>query len=135
MQAYWIRPRDGGLVAFAALVETYAEPGGSEMDTCAIVTASANADIAHIHERMPVVIDPRDFSRWLDCRTQEPRHVADLMRPAGPGLFEAVPVSGLVNKVANTGPEIQEMALPEGPKPQEPKRRKSGPDDAQMTLL
>ncbi len=135
VQAYWIRPRDGGLVAFAALVETYAEPGGSEMDTCAIVTASANADIAHIHERMPVVIDPRDFSRWLDCRTQEPRHVADLMRPAGPGLFEAVPVSGLVNKVANTGPEIQEMALPEGPKPQEPKRRKSGPDDAQMTLL
>jgi len=47
-QPYWVRPKRGGLVAFAALVETYAEPGGSEMDTCAIMTTSANADIAHV---------------------------------------------------------------------------------------
>lgn len=135
-QAYWIRPRHGGLVAFAALVETYAEPGGSEMDTCAIMTADANADIAHIHERMPVVIDRQDFSRWLDCHTQEPRHVADLMRPAEPDLFEAIPVSDLVNKVANTGPEIQERALmPEGRRTEQAGRRKPRPDNAQMSLF
>ncbi len=107
-QAYWIRPRGGGIVAFGGLMETFAEPGGSEIDTGAILTTAANGDIAHIHDRMPVVIKPQDFARWLDCRTLEPRDVADLMQPAEQGLFEAIPVSDKVNKVANTGPELQQ---------------------------
>ena len=133
-QAYWVRPSRGGLVAFAGLIETYAEPGGSEMDTGAILTVHANADIAHVHDRMPVVIDPQDFARWLDCRTLEPRDVADLLRPAQPDFFEAIPVSDLVNKVANTGPEIQERGVV-GPEPEKVKRQKPGADDSQMTLF
>ncbi|RWP41536.1 MAG: SOS response-associated peptidase [Mesorhizobium sp.] len=130
-QPYWVRPKHGGLVAFAGLIETYAEPGGSEMDTGAILTVNANADIAHIHDRMPVVIDPQDFARWLDCRTREPRDVADLLRPAQLDFFEAVPVSDLVNKVANTGPEIQER----WPELEKARRRKPGADDSQMSLF
>jgi putative SOS response-associated peptidase YedK len=107
-QPYWIRPRGGGIVAFGGLMETFAEPGGSEIDTGAILTTAANGDIAHIHDRMPVVIKPQDFARWLDCRTLEPRDVADLMQPPEQGLFEAIPVSDKVNKVANSGPELQQ---------------------------
>jgi putative SOS response-associated peptidase YedK len=107
-QPYWVRPKTGGLVAFAALMETWSEPGGSEIDTGAILTTNANQEFAQIYERMPIVIRREDFSRWLDCRFQEPRDVADLLRPADPGFFEAVPISDRVNKVANTGPEIQE---------------------------
>lgn len=107
-QAYWVRPKKGGVIAFAGLMENWLEPGGSEMDTGAILTASANSDIRHIHERMPVVIHRRDFDRWLDCVGNEPRDVADLMRPVEPGFFEAIPVSDKVNKVANTGPDLQE---------------------------
>lgn len=133
-QPYWIRPKHGGLVAFAALMETYAEPGGSEIDTGAILTTSASADILHIHERMPVVIEPDEFSRWLDCRTREPRDVADLLRPAEEGFFEAVPIADLVNKVANTGPEIQERVNESAVSaPGQPARRKA--DDNQMTLF
>ncbi|MFA6156811.1 SOS response-associated peptidase [Mesorhizobium sp.] len=133
-QAYWIRPRQGGLIAFAGLIETYAEPGGSEMDTGAILTVQANADIAHIHDRMPVMIDTRDFERWLDCRTQEPRDVADLLRPAPPNFFEAIPVSDLVNKVANTGPAIQERGVA-ATEPKNGRGRKPAADDGQMTLF
>ena len=111
-QPYWVRPKQDGVIAFAALMEMYAEPGGSEIDTGAILTTAANADIAHIHDRMPVVIRPEDFSRWLDCRTQEPRDIAGLMRPVEAGFFEAVPVSDLVNKVANTGPDLQRRVEP-----------------------
>lgn len=107
-QAYWVRPKKGGVIAFAGLMENWLEPGGSEMDTGAILTTSANSDIRHIHERMPVVIHRRDFDRWLDCVGKEPRDVADLMRPVEPGFFEAIPVSDKVNKVANTGPDLQE---------------------------
>ncbi|MGI6852856.1 SOS response-associated peptidase [Mesorhizobium sp. 1B3] len=108
LQAYWVRPRRGGLVAFAGLMETWSEPGGSEIDTGAILTTSANADVAHVHDRMPIVIEPDSFSAWLDCRRREPRDVACMLRPAEEGLFEAIPVSDRVNKVANVGPDIQE---------------------------
>ena len=111
-QAYWVRPRLGGIVAFGGLMETYAEPGGSEIDTAAILTTRASPDIAPIHDRMPVVIQQQDFSRWLDCRTQEPRDVAYLMRPPEEGFFEAIPVSDKVNKVANAGPDLQERVEP-----------------------
>jgi putative SOS response-associated peptidase YedK len=134
-QPYWVRPRHGGLVAFAALVETYMEPGGSEMDTGAILTTAAGADIAHIHERMPVTIEPDNFARWLDCRNNEPRDVADLLRPAPPGFFEAVPVSERVNKVANSDPDIQERFVAPDVGESPPKRGKPGPDDSQMSLF
>ncbi|MFC3073044.1 SOS response-associated peptidase [Shinella pollutisoli] len=114
-QAYWIRPRHGEIVAFAGLMETWSSPDGSEVDTGAILTTAANGDIAHIHNRMPIVVRREDFSRWLDCRTQEPRDVADLMTPVEEGFFEAVPVSDRVNKVANMGPEILEPVAEETP--------------------
>lgn len=117
-QAYWVRPKRGGIVAFAGLMETWASADGSEVDTGAILTAEATPNFRHIHDRMPVVIAPEDFSRWLDCKTQEPREVADLMVSSQPDLFEAIPVSDLVNKVANTGPELLERVEPDAmPKP------------------
>jgi len=133
-QPYWIRPKQGGVIAFAGLIETYAEPGGSEMDTGAILTIETSAGIAHIHDRMPVVIEERDFSRWLDCRTQEPRDVLDLLKPVEPDFFEAIAVSDLVNKVANTGPEIQERGVM-GERPEKVRRQKPGADEDQMTLF
>lgn len=134
-QAYWVRPRHGGPIAFAGLIETYAEPGGSEMDTGAILTTGANADIAHLHDRMPVVIQPRDFARWLDCRSQEPRDVADLMRPADPGLFEAIPVSDRVNKVANLGPDLHQRVEPAVLESSPDPKKKRSSDDGQMKLF
>ncbi len=119
-QAYWVRPRDGGLVAFGGLMETWSDPNGSEIDTAAILTTEANSTIAHIHDRMPVVVRPEDFDRWLDCVNNEPRDVADLVKPVGPEFFEAIPVSDLVNKVANTGPAIQERVEPKAEEPAAP---------------
>ena len=131
-QAYWVRPRHGGVVAFAGLMETWSSADGSEVDTGAILTSAANGMMASIHDRMPVVIQPQDFSRWLDCKTQEPRDVADLMAPVQEDFFEAIPVSDRVNKVANMGPELQEpVAIQPPTKP--PKKR--DPDDGQLSLL
>jgi putative SOS response-associated peptidase YedK len=111
-QPFFLRPPGGGLVTFAGLMETYADPNGSEIDTGAILTTAASPDIAPIHDRMPVVVRPEDRDRWLDCRNNEPADVADILRPPGPGLFEAIPVSDLVNKVSNAGPEVQRPVAP-----------------------
>jgi putative SOS response-associated peptidase YedK len=127
-QAYWVRPRRGGLIAFGALMETWLEPGGSEIDTAALLTTEANGALASIRDRMPVVIEPGDFARWLDCRNYEPRDVIDLTRALDPDFFEAIPVSDKVNKVANVGPDLQ---VPLAASPLRPKPSGSG----QLTLL
>lgn len=137
-QAYWIRPKNGGIVAFAGLMETWASADGSEVDTGAILTVGANAAIARIHDRMPVVIQPEDFARWLDCRTQEPRDVADLLKPADEEYFEAIAVSDKVNAVRNVGPDLQVAVQPEKPlDPVKKRERRSsgGSGGGQMSLF
>lgn len=124
-QPYWVRPKGGGVIAFGGLMETWAEPGGAEIDTAAILTCEANATIAHIHHRMPVVVPPQHFARWLDCVGNEPRDVADIVRPVDEDFFEAIPVSDRVNKVANAGPELQEKVEPAAAPAGEPARAKT----------
>ncbi|MDP3897945.1 MAG: SOS response-associated peptidase family protein, partial [Mesorhizobium sp.] len=113
--------------------------GGSELDTGAILTTDANAQIAEIHDRMPVVIRPEDFARWLDCKGQEPRDVADLLRPVEPGFFEAIPVSDKVNKASNVGPDVQEpiapVAEPASAREKVERPDAGPPEDRQFKLL
>ena len=115
-------------MAFAGLMETWSEPGGSELDTGAILTTVANRDLASIHPRMPLVIRPEHFSRWLDCVRYEPRDMADLLAPVEPGFFEAIPVSEKVNSVSNVGPDLQERV--ETQAEDEPAR-----EDGQLSLF
>ncbi|MGE7369983.1 SOS response-associated peptidase [Neorhizobium sp. NPDC001467] len=132
-QPYWIRPKEGGLIAFAGLMETYASADGSEIDTAAILTTGANLFMKRIHDRMPVVIGQQDFSRWLDCKTQEPRAVIDLMRAADEDFFEAIPVSDRVNTVANMGADLQHPVQELAPLPIV--KGKKTPDDKQLSLF
>lgn len=132
-QPYWIRPRAGGLVALAALMETYADANGSEIDTAAVLTTGAGADTRFIHDRSPVIIAADEYARWLDCRTLGPRDVEDLLAPAPGGFLEAIPVSDLVNAVSNTGPAIQERVA-EVTK-DEPRREEGAAAPAQLRLL
>ena len=141
-QAYWVQPRDGGLVAFAGLWETWFAPDGSDIETGAILTVEANAAIAQIHNRMPAVIAREDFDTWLDTATVPPRKAKDLLKPAPEDLFEAIPVSNRVNAVANDDVGLQERAAAQEPEvkpaPVKPKRapkRQDPPDDGQMSLL
>lgn len=114
-QAYWVRPQSGNLMAFGGLLETWAGEDGSEIDTACILTTAANQPFSAIHSRLPLVIHACDFSRWLDCKTQEPRDVLDLMKPVEDTYLDPVPVSDAVNKVSNTGREIQYRVEPTTP--------------------
>lgn len=130
-QAYFMKPKSGQVFAFAGLLETWAGADGSEVDTAAILTTKASETLAVVHERMPVVIQPEDFNRWLDCRTQEPRAVKDLMRPMDEDFFDIIPVSDAVNKVSNMGEHLIDRVEP---KQALPKRQLSAAK-AQMTLF
>lgn len=73
-----IRRPDGGLLAFAGLWQDWGPPEG-RIATCAIVTCAANARLASVHERMPVVLAPEDWPLWLG---EKGAGAAVLMRPA-----------------------------------------------------
>ena len=107
-QAFYVRPRSGGLVGMAALWETWMGPDGTEIDTAAIMTTEANQTFMPIHHRLPEVINPENFSTWLDVIKHKPRHVQPMLGPPDEDFWEAVPVGDAVNKVANTSPDIQE---------------------------
>lgn len=111
-QAWWVPTSSGAIAAFAALFETYISKDGSEIDTVAILTTEAEPPFSEIHNRIPVTIQPTDFDRWLDVKNNEPKHVSDLLVPPQADFFEPVPVSDLVNKVSNSGSEVQERVKP-----------------------
>ena len=102
-QPFWVRPRRGGIIAFAGLWETWSDRDGGEIDSACIVTTAANATVAPIHARMPVIIAHDDFERWLTGETED---ATALLQPANDNLLEAFPVSDRVNKAEADDPGL-----------------------------
>ena len=132
-QPYWIRKRGGDPVCFGGLIETWMGKDGSELDTGCILTTHSNEQIGNIHHRMPVVIQPEDFERWLDCKSNGPKEIEKLMQPVQNDFFEAIRIGEAVNKVGNSGPDIQKPG--EVTSPVSPKNKTSKKDDGQMDLF
>jgi putative SOS response-associated peptidase YedK len=103
---YFIYRRDGRSIGFAGMAETWVGPNGEEVDTVAIVTAPASADLAILHHRVPITINAGDFERWLDCRSDEADSVTPLMRGPEEGEFAWHEVSVRVNHVANDDAQL-----------------------------
>jgi putative SOS response-associated peptidase YedK len=107
-QPFLIRHADGGILALAGLKETYLSPDGSEIDTACLISTSAKGAAVEVDERMPLIIEEKDFARWLDCRNIEPSGVSQLLKCPEQLALEAIAISEKVNKVANTGPDLHE---------------------------
>ena len=142
---YFIHRRDGGPIGLAGLSETWIGPHGEELDTVAIVTAAAGADLAVLHQRVPVAIRPGDFDRWLDCSADEAESVLALLTPPHAGEFAWHEVSTRVNRVANDDAQLilpitAEQIAAEQPRPERKATpRKPAPavpeDDGQGSLF
>ncbi len=105
---YLIRMTGSAPFAIAGLWETWVGPNGEELDTVAMITTDANAVLAPIHHRMPVILPSDRFETWLDCANVNAKDAAALLVPASDDAMEAFEISSAVNRVANDGPEIQQ---------------------------
>jgi putative SOS response-associated peptidase YedK len=103
---YLIHRRDGQPMGFAGLAETWVGPNGEELDTVAIVTTAASADLAALHHRVPVTIAPGDFDRWLDCRGYDAEDVMTLLTAPEEGEFAWHEVSTRVNHASNDDAQL-----------------------------
>ncbi|OZO45447.1 DUF159 family protein, partial [Pseudomonas fluorescens] len=81
---WYISRQDGAPLALAGIWQDWGpeEP----IATCAVVTTAASSDIDHIHHRMPVILEQKDWSKWLG---EEGHGAALLMRPAAAGTLDA----------------------------------------------
>lgn len=110
-QPWLIRLAGGGLFAFAGLWEVWRDPDGRSVHSCTIATGPANERVAPLHDRMPVILAPDDFGRWLEA---DPDEAAMLLRPCPASWLECYPVSRRVGSPANDDPDlIRPLAQPE----------------------
>lgn len=108
-QPYNIGLSDDGIFAFAGLWDRWRQPSGEWLESCTILTTSANAVTRDVHDRMPMILRPEDYDLWLDPGTLDPRKVQDLLRPF-PGTMRKYPVSARVGNPANDDAECAREA-------------------------
>jgi len=142
---YFIHRRDGSLFGLAALAENWMGPNGEELETVAIVTAPASADLAALHDRVPVTLAPADFARWLDCSEDDPAPVMAMLKGPREGEFSWHEVSTRVNHADNDDAQLllpitdEQRAAEAAPKPaKKVAPRKAAPppvDDGQGSLF
>lgn len=100
-QPFHIRMRDGRPFAFAGLWERWKGTHGDVVDSCTLITTEPNELIAPLHNRMPVILAPESYERWLDPDMDQPDKLERLLRPYSADEMTAYPVGTRVNNPAN----------------------------------
>lgn len=102
-QPYFFAMEGDSAFALAGLWEQF-RGGGELIETFTIVTCEANDLVGRIHERMPAILPKSSFEPWLDpkCRSED---LLALLSPYPSSEMRSYPVSSVVNRPANDGPE------------------------------
>jgi putative SOS response-associated peptidase YedK len=96
-QPYFIQLADQSPMCLAGVWESWKAPDGSEIDTFAILTTSANKLVEPIHDRMPVILYPDTFNLWLNHNIHDPEQLQQLYQPFPAEELHAFKVPDLVN--------------------------------------
>lgn len=107
-QPMFIRRADGAPLAFAGLWSVWRGPDRDQepLRSLTIITTDANAALADIHDRMPVILPESAWETWLDRDNEDLDTLQRLLVPAEESLLTVTPVSTAVNSVRNNGPEL-----------------------------
>jgi putative SOS response-associated peptidase YedK len=113
-QPMYITPKEGDGLQFAAVYDSWINEHGETVDSCAIVTTSANDFMSSIHDRMPAILDEETVALWLDAATTDADNLQPVLMPASNDLLQAHPVSTRVNSYKNGDSSlINELSLDE----------------------
>lgn len=109
-QPYRVKPADAPLFGFAGLWETWRAPGGDKVESYTIITTEANELVRELHSRMPVILAPEDYGKWLNVENPE---AGELLRPYASERLLIHPVSTHVNNARFDDPScIEPTATP-----------------------
>jgi len=120
-EPWLVRLAGGRTFAFAGLWDRWKGGEAGPLESCALITTAANALVAKVHGRMPVILDRAGYEAWLDPDARE-ADLQALLRPFPPEAMEAFPVSPRVNSTAVDDADLARPVAPE-------------PDPGQMRLF
>jgi len=104
-QPYVFEVDNGSMFAFAGLWDAWKDKNGHWLQSYSIITTTANEMMAQIHDRMPVILRPKDYDRWLS-RDDGGQPPLDLLRPYESEEMEMSKANPAVGNVRNNGPEM-----------------------------
>jgi len=106
-QPYAFSMKDGQPFAFAGLWDAWRDPAADNkwLQSFTIITTDPNELTAKVHNRMPVILEPKDYERWL-TRAESEQSPIDLLRPYPAESMTAHEASRDVGNVRNNRPEL-----------------------------
>jgi putative SOS response-associated peptidase YedK len=105
---YTIRPAGGSIFALGAIYDAWLDADGVIQESFCLITTTPAPSIAHIHDRMPVIVSTADQERWLDRTVTDLGSILPLLKPYPDECLYAYAVNDLVNDVRNDGPDLLE---------------------------
>lgn len=110
-QPYFIQRSDREPLAMAGIWSSWRDPNSTEptrLHTLSIITTVANELMRPLHDRMPVLLPPGSWDRWLDPRVNNVEWLGGLLVPAPNELLTRWPVASDVNSVRNKSAQLIE---------------------------
>jgi putative SOS response-associated peptidase YedK len=108
-QPYYYTARDGASLTFAGLWDEWQDTTtGAPLKSCTMIVTDANALAAKVHDRMPVLLQPKNFDRWLNGADG-----TELLKPAPDDYLQVWPVSRRINSSRTPGDDpalIEQLA-------------------------
>ncbi len=102
----WLfRLTDGGVFAFAGIWESWTNPQGEVIETCALLTGSPNELLARIHDRMPVILTKDNMMRWLDPAMLNRDNANEMFKPISTDRMRGVRVDPRMNNPRYEAPD------------------------------
>ncbi|HLX84387.1 MAG TPA: SOS response-associated peptidase [Terriglobales bacterium] len=104
-QPYCFEVGAGELFGFAGIWESWNDPNGGTLETFSILTTTPNALTVTVHDRMPVILQPRHYYVWLNREITDAKIALDVVKPFEAEQMRCFPVSTRINHAANDDAE------------------------------
>lgn len=105
-QPFFFRLSDESPFGFAGLWERWQDGEGKAIESCTILTTEANEVLRPVHDRMPVILHPEEYTLWLGGDERQRGLLVELLRPYLAEVMVGYPVTPLVNSPRNKGAEL-----------------------------
>lgn len=108
-QPFYFYLKDKDVFGFAGLWEEWLDKESGELiETCTIITTEANKVLEPVHDRMPVILKPKDYDQWLDEKETDTERLQNLLVPYPASVMASHAVSRAVNSPNSDSPELIE---------------------------
>jgi len=114
-QPFNVRRKDGRVFGVAGLWERLESGDMEPVESCLVLTTSANGVVRPIHDRMPVILDPGSYRWWLNPLVRDPAELIKGLSLLAEDALESYPVSPLVNRAGVEDPRCLEPSPPPDP--------------------